>query len=283
MRAWDRSPNTRLWIMPTRDEIIDITVEDEHIAGTLVTPGTLVPGILFVHGWGGSQQQYLARAREVAALGCICLTFDLRGHVRTHHYKDTVSREDNLQDVVAAYDVLAAQPGVDTSAIAVVGSSYGGYLAAILTSLRPVRWLALRVPALYKDEDWDLPKGKLKQQQALEKYRLQPVRAEESVALKACAAFGGDVLLVESEHDSTVPHQVVLNYRDACATAHSLTYRVIQGADHSLSDRRWQQAYPSILLGWLTEMLKGARGDWRPDGDARRSTATQLEQTQSGA
>ena len=36
-------------------------------------------GVLFVHGWGGSQQQYLARAREIAALGCVCLTFDLAG------------------------------------------------------------------------------------------------------------------------------------------------------------------------------------------------------------
>jgi pimeloyl-ACP methyl ester carboxylesterase len=255
--------------MPTRDETVDIPVEDEVICGTLVTPGTLVPGVLFVHGWGGSQQQYLARAREVAALGCICLTFDLRGHVRTHHYKDTVSREDNLQDVVAAYDLLVSQPRVDTSAIAVVGSSYGGYLASILTSVRPVRWLALRVPALYKDEDWDLPKGQLREQQALEKYRLQPVRPEESVALKACAAFRGDVLLVESQHDTTVPHQVIVNYRDACAPAHSLTYRVIEGADHSLSDRRWQQAYSTLLVGWLSEMLGGARGHWQPDGSAR--------------
>ena len=42
-----------------------------------------------------------------------------------------------------------------------VGSSYGGYLAAILTTLRPVRWLALRVPALYQDEGWDVPKKQL--------------------------------------------------------------------------------------------------------------------------
>ena len=268
--------------MPTRDEIVEIPVEDEVVCGTLVTPGTLVPGVLFVHGWGGSQQQYLARAREVAALGCICLTFDLRGHVRTKSQWETVSREDNLQDVVAAYDVLVAQPGVDTSAIAVVGSSYGGYLAAILTSVRPVRWLALRVPALYKDEDWDVPKGQLRERHALEKYRLQTVRPQDSVALKACAAFRGDVLLVESEHDSTVPHQVILNYREASATAHSLTYRVIQGADHSLSDRRWQQAYTTLLVGWLAEMLGGARGDWRPDGDARHAT-TQVEQPQGVA
>ena len=46
-------------------------------AATIVAPETLLPGILFVHGWGGSQEQYLVRAREIAELGCVCLTFDL--------------------------------------------------------------------------------------------------------------------------------------------------------------------------------------------------------------
>src|SRR5881296_1671289 len=110
--------------MPTRDDIIDIAVDDHHIAGTLVTPATAAPGVLFVHGWGGSQEQYLARAREVAALGCVCLTFDLRGHAKTQPQHETVSRGDNLRDVLAAYDVLADHRGVNPSAIAVVGSSY---------------------------------------------------------------------------------------------------------------------------------------------------------------
>jgi pimeloyl-ACP methyl ester carboxylesterase len=248
--------------MPTHDEMVTIEVDGESLAGTLVTPGTLVPGVLFVHGWGGSQQQFHARARAVAALGCICLTFDQRGHVKTRSQFDTVSREDNLQDVVAAYDVLARQPGVDPRAIAVVGSSYGGYLAAILTSVRQVRWLALRVPALYKDEGWDLPKGSLRKEHDLAAYRLLPVAPEESIALRACKAFAGDVLVVESEHDSTVPHQVMVNYREACTSAHSLTYRMIEGADHGLSDARWQEAWTSLLVGWLSEMLGGARGHW---------------------
>jgi dienelactone hydrolase len=267
--------------MPTRDEPIDIPVEDELLQGTVVTPGTLVPGVLFVHGWGGSQQQYLARAREVASLGCICITFDLRGHVQTRAQRETVSREDNLQDVVAAYDVLARQPGVDVSSIAVIGSSYGGYLASILTSLRPVRWLGLRVPALYKDSEWDVPKGRLKEAQSLDAYRRQPIRPTESVALRACAAFGGDVLIVESEHDSTVPHQVIVNYREACATAHSLTYRVIEGADHGLSDARWQQAYTTLLVNWLSEMVAGARGDWEAGADQRVPGATSRPQARN--
>ncbi|HYH43415.1 MAG TPA: alpha/beta hydrolase, partial [Burkholderiales bacterium] len=55
--------------MPTRDHKFQIAVDGERIAGTLVTPATMVPGVLFVHGWGGSQKQYLARAREISALG----------------------------------------------------------------------------------------------------------------------------------------------------------------------------------------------------------------------
>src|SRR5437763_16638983 len=113
--------------MPVRDQTIDVVVGEGRLSGTLITPGTQIPGVLFVHGWGGSQQQYLTRAREVAALGCVCLTFDLRGHAETRTQYEAVSREQNLLDVVAAYDVIASNPNGDRSAIAVVGSSYGGH------------------------------------------------------------------------------------------------------------------------------------------------------------
>jgi pimeloyl-ACP methyl ester carboxylesterase len=245
--------------MTTRDHKFDIMVEGQHIAGTLVAPATAVPGVLFVHGWGGSQQQYIARAREIAALGCIGLTFDLRGHARHEPSQETVTREDNLQDVLAAYDELVNHPTVDASAIAVVGSSYGGYLAAILTTLRPVRWLTLRVPALYKDAGWELPKKQLHKDADLHAYRRRHLRPQDNRALKACAAFKGDVLIIESENDDIVPHPTIENYLEASKRAHSLTYRVIEGADHGLSQEPAQRAYTSLLVNWLTEMVFTAR------------------------
>lgn len=245
----------------TFDDLLEIAVGDQQICGTLVTPGALTPGVLFVHGWGGSQQQYIARAREVAALGCICLTFDLRGHARTQEQLKTVTREDNLNDLLAAYDMLIRQRGVDRSAIAVVGSSYGGYLATILTELRPVRWLVLRVPALYKDSEWTLPKDRLRALQQLEHYRSLPVKTEDSRALRACAAYRGHALVVESELDSIVPAQVVANYRQSLADAASLTYRLLERADHALSTEEMQQAYTTVLVRWLSEMVRGARSD----------------------
>jgi dienelactone hydrolase len=246
--------------MPTREEEVSIHAEGRDIAGTLVSPSTLIPGVLFVHGWGGGQEQYIARAREIAALGCVCLTFDLSGHAETLPMQETVSRENNLADVLAAYDTLVRQRGVDPSSIAVVGSSYGGYLAAILTTRRPVRWLALRVPALYMDSGWELPKVQLHQDQDLGAYRRRFVPAADNRALRACKAYRGDVLLIESERDDIVPHAVINSYKEALIRPRSMTYRMISGADHGLADPPSQRAYTALLVSWMTEMVQSARG-----------------------
>ncbi|MET0185660.1 MAG: alpha/beta fold hydrolase [Achromobacter sp.] len=244
--------------MTTTSQAIEINVQNEEIAGTFLAPGTRLPGVLFVHGWGSGQKGDLARARGVAALGCVCLTFDLRGHAATQAQHGRVSREDNYRDVVAAYDMLAAHPSVDPEAIAIVGSSYGGYLAALLTTHRPVKWLALQVPALYRDEHWTMPKGQLNRAD-LTAYRQTHVQPQDNRALRACAAFKGDVLIVESEHDTYVPHPAIMSYRAAFQQAHSLTHRIIDGADHALSTEASQEAYTWILLNWATEMVSGAR------------------------
>lgn len=244
--------------MATRSETVDILVDEEHIAGTFLTPPTKLPGVLFVHGWGGSQARDLARARGIAGLGCICLSFDLRGHAQTLAQQQTVTREQNLRDLLAAYDLLAQHPNIDPSAMAVVGTSYGGYLAAILTALRPVRWLAMRVPALYRDEDWAMPKRQL-DREVLNRLRSSRVSPDANRALAACAAFKGDVLIVESEQDSFVPHETIMSYRAAFQQTHSLTHRIIVGADHALSDEGCQRAYTDILVSWATEMVVGGR------------------------
>jgi uncharacterized protein len=242
-----------------RTEPIEIPVNGQSIDGTLITPADPepgMPGTLFVHGWGGSRAQHLASAHAIAALGCVCLIFDLRGHAETRGQHETVTREDNLHDVLAAYDRLARTPGVDRQAIAVVGASYGAYLGALLLYLRPVCMLALRAPALYQDVDWEQPKRRLHVDPDFAAYRRLALRAEDNRALGAVAQFLGDALVVESGHDEIIPHPAVANYIAALANAHSLTYRVIEGADHALSQPAWEEAYTELLAGWMSEMLK---------------------------
>jgi uncharacterized protein len=244
--------------MTTHTERIAIEVDDVEIAGTLLSPGDKVPGVLFIHGWGGSQQRDIIRAKGIAGLGCVCLTFDLRGHQDTEAQLTQVSRQHNLDDILAAYDQLARHPAIDPACIAVIGTSYGGYLATILSERRPVRWLALRAPALYWDDEWTRPKHSLDRKK-LAQYRQQVIAPEENRALTACTSFSGDVLLVESEHDDFVPHQVLINYRSAFMQTTSMTHRIIKGADHALSSEASQTSYTDILTAWISEMVIGAR------------------------
>jgi pimeloyl-ACP methyl ester carboxylesterase len=250
--------------MAAHSDSIALSVDGQTLDGTFLTPEDKVPGVLFIHGWGGSQAFDLNRAKGIAALGCVCLTFDLRGHAATREQQLQVTREDNLRDVVAAYDRLAAHPSLDSGSVVVVGSSYGGYLAALLSSLRRVRWLALHVPALYLDDEWLLPKNQLNRE-TLRAYRNSYVPPESNRALKACADFAGDVLIVEAEHDTFIPHSTIMSYRSAFRQSHSLTHRIIDGADHALTEKTAQRAYTSILVNWVTEMVTGARiADPRP-------------------
>lgn len=250
--------------MAAHSDPIALSVDGQTLDGTFLTPEDKVPGVLFIHGWGGSQTFDLNRAKGIAALGCVCLTFDLRGHAATREQQLQVTREDNLRDVVAAYDRLAAHPSLDSGSVVVVGSSYGGYLAALLSSLRRVRWLALHVPALYLDDEWLLPKNQLNRE-TLRAYRNSYVPPESNRALKACADFAGDVLIVEAEHDTFIPHSTIMSYRSAFRRSHSLTHRIIDGADHALTEKTAQRAYTSILINWVTEMVTGARiADPRP-------------------
>lgn len=245
--------------MELRTEAIEIPVNGTSIDGTLIAPAAAepgTPGALFVHGRGGCQEQYLASARAIAALGYACLIFDLRGHAETRGQYETVTREDNMHDLLAAFDLLSRSAGVDRQAIVVVGASYGAYLGALLLYLRPVSMLALRAPALYKDDDWEIPKRKLHVDPDFAAYRQLALRAEDNRALGACAQFLGDALVVESEHDEIIPHPAIANYIAALANAHSLTYRVIEGADHGLSQKGWELAYTELLVGWLSEMIK---------------------------
>lgn len=240
-------------------EHVGFPVEGDQLYGTLLAPARALPGVLFVHGWGGSQDHDLARARDAAGLGCVCLTFDLRGHEGDVEMLERVSRQQNLEDLLAAYDWFVQQPNVDENAIAVVGISYGAYLAAILSSLRPVRWLALRTPALYKDEGWELPKRQLHQDPDLIPFRHRQVAWKDNRALRACAEFTGDALIVEAELDQIIPHQVIENYVAAFTRARSRTARVIAGADHAFSEKPVQRSYTTVLVRWLTEMVVGAR------------------------
>lgn len=240
--------------MKTLQNAITIaTAANSTLRGMLVTPENLQPqnpAILLLHGWMSDMHGYIPRAAALAAHGYICLTFDLRGHGTSDGTLSEVTAQGSLQDAVAAYDFLASLAAVNPSSMSVVGSSYGGYLAALLTAQRPVAALALRSPALYRDDMFATPKVQ-EMRSTLQAYRQLPLGVADNYALHALSTYTNPVLLIEAEKDEQIPHQTLENYRKAINPKAAVTNVLLAHADHGLTKPEWKQQFLALLVDWF--------------------------------
>lgn len=210
-------------------------------------PGTF----LFIQGWTGRQN--LIAAGAVAELGYTTMTYDMRGNGDSEGTLDEFSRADFVHDATVAYDVLRRQVG-NTAWIGVVGSSFGGYTAAMLSRERDVHCIAMRVPANYPDEQYDQPQA-AQMTPAMREWRSQPMEHDGSRALEAIHEFEGKLLIVEAGADDIVHAQTPRNYADALGDKSRLTYNIMEGAPHGLDTDELNREYTRILTNWIRHTL----------------------------
>lgn len=237
---------------------ISFRVSDDRLTGTVIYPThskTLNPAVLFVHGWSSDQTGYIPRAVAVAKCGAICMTFDLRGHGNSDGKINQFSRADHLKDVISAYDYLASLPKVNKNKIGVVGASYGGYLSSILTSKRDVTWLVLRAPALYKDDDFNIPTAQLVKEDP-QIHRQSKISPKDNYALKALMKFTNNIALVQCENDDEIPPQTIENYKVALKNNKNYSYILLSKADHKLSTQEYKQLYINLLSKIFSKWLR---------------------------
>jgi predicted acyl esterase len=90
-----------------------------------VPPASGYPGILFVHGFGGSKDDDTANGRVYSALGYVTLCYSVRGHGASTG-GSTVMAAREREDLATVLGFLRGIPGIDTAAIGVSGGSQGG-------------------------------------------------------------------------------------------------------------------------------------------------------------
>lgn len=229
------------------------------LGGTLFYPSDKkekYPAILFIHGLTGEREKSFQYARALADLGFVCMLLDLRGHGTSEGDINTFSSKDFLSDVVVSYDYFLGVENIDRENISVVGNSFGGYLAVLLSTKRKIKNLALRVPANYPDETFNSPTMLSGGDNPdVMKWRKEPKQPTESYALKALHKFEGNILIIESEKDDRVPHQTILNYTNAVKDKSRLTYILMKDAPHSMGEGKFRDEVVRILVGWFKTKL----------------------------
>lgn len=181
---------------------VSFTVDGQNVVGTLQYPQEIKdknPAIIMVHGWMSSQKRNVLYAQELNKLGFIVMTFDLRSHGESEGERSKLSREDYMKDLIAAYDFLIAQKDVDPERVGIIGSSFGSYLATILTTKRNIKWLALRVPANYPDVGFDEPQVKFANAKTTA-WRSEKLESDATISLRAVGEYKNDILIIESEN-----------------------------------------------------------------------------------
>lgn len=216
-------------------------------------PGTLSPALLALPGWDDDgRQQFEALRGQLGRDGWVCQRAHLPDSSWTPQERARTTREDTLRQTLDDYFALESDARVQPGRITVLGFSFGAYMAAYLSSARPVHGLILRSPAIYPDTDWQTPKEELDKRD-LDLYRHRFLTPADNKALACCARFEGDVLLVDSERDQIIPPPVITSYAAAFQRVRSLTRYTLEGADHQLTDPAWQEAYHRVVVEWLHE------------------------------
>lgn len=210
------------------------------------------PVLLVIHGWTSSMERYSSRIAPEVEMGYVVVLFDLRGHGKTGGDLQALSIHDHLNDCLAAYDFAVNLEQAHGGNISVFGSSYGGYLASLLSAQRTVDHLVLNVPASYPDSIFDIPDAQ--RGELTDPYRERVLTPNDDRALKALSDFRGDVLLIEAEHDEQVHRQVMKNIRNAVHEGYD--YKLIEGADHAMRVPGANEARVRAMAEWFEKISK---------------------------
>lgn len=224
-------------------ENVTFQVDGRTLRGNVFVPDTPPEKyLLFVHGLRSNRSGYVERAAAASdRLGATALAFDLGGHGESEGHLADLAPADHLSELAAAFDFLSASfpPSTTTEPkVGVCGASYGGYLSALLPSVREVWRILLRAPALYPDNLFDVPLGRAR----------STVAAHSDMIWSSAQRFQGRALIVESENDTVIPHDVVRQY---LLEFERSQHTIIAGAGHALERVEHKEEFLELILGWF--------------------------------
>jgi acetyl esterase/lipase len=209
------------------------------------------PTAILLHGVPGVEKN-LDIAYTLRDMGWNCLYFQYRGSWGS---EGNYSFDGALDDVAAATDWALEHPSVDRERLAIVGNSFGGYLA-FSASAADVRYKAtVSISPLVDPTTVDVP-AELFDEFAI---MLSGVSGEElkaqwdalpAVQTMSEALGSKAILLITADDDELFPPS---DYEALAADIKSIVWERIPGADHVFSTARKQLV--SMTVTWLQSTL----------------------------
>jgi len=251
----------------------------ENLAGAFHRPPRVrkrVPGILFLHGFGGNRighrRLYVNMARFLERNGFACLRFDFAGCGESEGNFERTRPSSQLKDAGNALRFLRSRPEVDPKRIGIIGSSMGGCIALALAGQRTqikslVLWAGFARADRIVGANLDRKARQLLSAEGRldiggefigEKFFREALRLN---VLEKPAALRCKLCIIHGSEDTTVPpSESVLIYRRALQDGIEAEHHLIEGADHSFSRAHWRRELYSRTHAWFRKTLVSKKG-----------------------
>ncbi len=210
--------------------------------------------ILVLPGFTSTRERYSALASYLQAkTQHSVLVLEYSGHGESTIKLEKITGSQNFSEVVRAFDWI--RDNHPEKEITVLGTSYGGLHATLLTKYRDYENIILRVPAAYDERSIYTPIGRLEDLHD-PKYRLNPdnfSEIEENWMFSHTNAVKGRSFVIIHENDTVCPEPSTR----AFAKAFDADVWVAPGLQHGFKESNLSEedelAYYQKIVDWILE------------------------------
>ncbi|MBV8500209.1 MAG: alpha/beta fold hydrolase [Paucibacter sp.] len=211
----------------------ELQFEGRCLRGSHWHPEDARASVLLLHGGGCSTSKGLAPLREFFfEHGIASTAFDFIGHGQSEGSLIGSS----LTERSAQVDAVIAARRLAPSAMAVIGFSMGGHIAALAARRHGFAALGLVISAAYSAGAAALRFGP-----DFAATIRQPLSWRDSDAFDAVAAYEGRLQIVSAGADAVVPAEIQQRYFDAASGCASRHHEIVAGSPHHL-DQHFERA-----------------------------------------
>lgn len=191
-------------------------------------------------------KEFLLALNELSDINI--LTIDYSGHGESPFTINDVTPAQNFLEVITAFDWITKN--FPDKKIYVMGASYGGFLATQLTKYRDFEKLILRVPAIYRPENFYTTWGVYEAENG-KKYRETAKNLTEHPLLKRASNFKGKTLVITHELDEVCPKNTTMAFIKAFGAEHWEAKGFKHGFGESDITQEQKQNYYFKVAEWI--------------------------------
>lgn len=209
--------------------------------------------LLVLPGWTSTRLSYGDFTQHmVENTGAGALVLDYSGHGDSPFDAYDMRPAQHFLEVINAFDWLKQKH--PKAHISVIGTSYGGYLAAQLTKYREFDNLVLRVPAIYPPKDFYTPHKDMDNELMSKFYRNDSKELAKHPLFQRAAGFKGKTLVVVHENDQIIPPETTEQFIKTFAADMHLAKGFPHSFNEAASDEE-KLAYKNAVSDWLNAHL----------------------------